>query len=482
MKSLSRECYSATFSLSFKIKYPVCLPFKFISAISPCLFPQIRISAAHIYPYDEFLQVPTNANAVMSGKHGPADSVIEPSLQSSVNNRGDFRELGVAAFGIKPGGMLYGNWPPLNQRQNTYKTTARKESDSSGSFDVSQNTGEPSQDGVSARPGGSRVVIGGTQVQAAEKRRFRMSQEFKIQQRISDGISPLTRPTSSGTSLSTLSRNASGKSLDPGGMRDYFGDYSRYKMVSHDTESSSRSQNTPGVQSSKLSGHEMDSNHPVVQQTRGTSPAGKPDLIVRKVETPIHVPPPKRLNMPSFIDLLDTAIGNYDPYKQMLEGRISPPPGILNAPYGMGGLADEPGDNNPSYDSDWAERLFDPVPGAGVYIGEIRDTRCMPKDWNVVYISLDINGDAVVRALPSNRRGQKIPLKQAGEVKRRDIELRSGFGNHWTRNEGEDDALAEIKKLAKARLERKAELDNQVELRFAEDVKCFWKLRNFGRD
>jgi hypothetical protein len=32
-------------------------------------------------------------------------------------------------------------------------------------------------------------------------------------------------------------------------------------------------------------------------------------------------------------------------------------------------------------------------------------------------------------------------------------------------------ALAEMKKLVKARLERKAELDNQVELRFAEDVK-----------
>jgi hypothetical protein len=68
----------------------------------------------------------------------------------------------------------------------------------------------------------------------------------------------------------------------------------------------------------------MDPNHPVVQQTKRTSP-GKADLIVRRVETTIHVPPPKRLNMLSFIDHLDIAIGNYDPYTQTSEGRIPPP-------------------------------------------------------------------------------------------------------------------------------------------------------------
>ena len=173
-------------------------PINFINPRSPCLFLyDSKLSGS--YHYEEFLQVPTDANAVMSGSYLPADSVIEPLLQSSVNNRGDSRELGMAASGIQPGGILYGDWVPINQRQNKYKSIARKDSDSSGSFNMFPNTGRSSQNGVSTRPSDSGVIIGGgTQVQPAEKKRFRTSQEFKIERKISNGISPPTRTTYSG--------------------------------------------------------------------------------------------------------------------------------------------------------------------------------------------------------------------------------------------------------------------------------------------
>lgn len=93
---------------------------------------------------------------------------------------------------------------------------------------------------------------------------------------------------------------------------------------------------------------------------------------------------PKRLNPPSFIDYLDTPIGNFDPENQVAEGRLTPPPGILNAPYGMDRVPDTPDDHNPSYDTDWSERLSNPVPGAGVYIGEFIDRCATPKIRNVV--------------------------------------------------------------------------------------------------
>ena len=194
-------------------------------------------------------------------------------------------------------------------------------------------------------------------------------------------------------------------------------------------------------------------------------------------------PPPKRLNMLSFIDHLYLTKGNYDPYKQALEGRISPPPGILNAPYGMDSFADESSDDNPSYDSDWTERLFDPVPSAGVYIGELRDAKCTPKDWNVVYILLDINGPCgSCSALQSESTQDSTEVGGRGGKRGETLNLEVDLAITGLGIKMKIKALAEMKTLAKARLERKAELDNQVELRFAEDVKCFWKLRNFGRN
>jgi hypothetical protein len=47
--------------------------------------------------------------------------------------------------------------------------------------------------------------------------------------------------------------------------------------------------------------------------------------------------------------------------------------------------------SDPSCDTYWEERLFDLVHGEGVYVGELigRTGKLSPKDWNVVYISLD---------------------------------------------------------------------------------------------
>jgi hypothetical protein len=179
--------------------------------------------------------------------------------------------------------------------------------------------------------------------------------------------------------------------------------------------------------------------------------------------------------MPSFVDLLDAAIANYDPRKQVGDGSVTPPRGILNAPYGMDGSPGPPDHHNACYDTDWLDRLSNPVPGSGVYLGELVDPKKSPKNRNVVYMSLHGDGETVVKALPYNRRGQKISLEKLGEVKKGDIELRVGFGKHWKKDGDDDDILEEWKKLAKVRLDGKNELDKMRELRFAEDVKGFWK-------
>ena len=178
--------------------------------------------------------------------------------------------------------------------------------------------------------------------------------------------------------------------------------------------------------------------------------------------------------MPSFIDLLDEEIGSWNPEYQV--SPPSPPPRILNMPYNSNGEEDLPDALDPRYDSDWEERLFDPVPGAGIYLGELRDPEMTPKYQNVVYASLGANGEVEVTARPYNRTGKKVPLKLKGEVGFSEIEFRACFGGRWVN--GAD--MADVKRCAKGRLERKMDLDLKREKRFEEDVKRFWRNKKFG--
>jgi hypothetical protein len=86
---------------------------------------------------------------------------------------------------------------------------------------------------------------------------------------------------------------------------------------------------------------------------------------------------PRKLVLPSFVDPLDEEIGAWNPEYQVLP--LSPPPGILNMPYSANGEEELPDALDPRYDSDWEDRLFDPVPGAGIYLGELRDSDTTPK-------------------------------------------------------------------------------------------------------
>jgi hypothetical protein len=333
-------------------------------------------------------------------------------------------------------------------------------------------------------------------------------------------ISPLTRRKSFGHTVATLlPKTSSEKSIphligqaldhdDADGVmvrsaledsvssvkevQDYFGDLSKYKRPSNDTLSSisPRTSNAKPPKYPSISARDRVSLDGVVssgtasERSKTESPV-KAEFSIKKLETPKdeHVERlPRRLNMPSFVDLLDTAIANYDPRKQVGDGRVTPPRGILNAPYGMDGSPGPPDHHNACYDTDWLDRLSNPVPGSGVYIGELVDPKKTPKNRNVVYMSLYGDGEAVVKALPYNRRGQKISLEKLGEVKKGDIELRVGFGKHWKKDgDDDDDILEEWKKLAKARLDGKNELDNMRELRFAEDVKDLWRMSDLTR-
>lgn len=201
--------------------------------------------------------------------------------------------------------------------------------------------------------------------------------------------------------------------------------------------------------------------------------------------------PSQYLILPSFTDPLDRAIGTYNPSNPASSHPLSQPPiGILNSPYGMNGHVEEARDrNHPAYDTDWGERLFDPVPGAGVYAGELIHPGVRPKDWNVVYVCMDwVLCDVVVRALPFNRRGMRIgfldPGAQGMEIERRDIVLRKGFGKSgsWARNMEEEEEEASawrvVKELCRERLVGKAEWDYRRELRFEEEVRRFWERKS----
>jgi hypothetical protein len=184
--------------------------------------------------------------------------------------------------------------------------------------------------------------------------------------------------------------------------------------------------------------------------------------------------PLRKLILSSFIDPLDEEIGSWNPEYQV--SPPSPPPGILNMPYNATGEEDLPDALDPRYDSDWEERLFDPVPGAGIYLGELRDPDMTLKYQNVVYASLGIDGEVEVKARPYNRTGKKVPLKVEGEVSFNDIEFRACFGGRWV-NGGD---MEDVKRCAKGRLDRKRELDLKREKRFEEDVKKFWRNKKFG--
>jgi hypothetical protein len=131
---------------------------------------------------------------------------------------------------------------------------------------------------------------------------------------------------------------------------------------------------------------------------------------------------------------------------------------------------------DPCYDSNWEDRLFDPVPGAGIYLDELRDPESTPKKQNVVYASLGLYGKVEVRARPSNRTGKRVPLKKEEAVEFNEIEFRACFrGRQVGGGEIED-----IKRCAKGRLEIKIALDSKREKRFEEDMRRFWRNRKFG--
>lgn len=147
-------------------------------------------------------------------------------------------------------------------------------------------------------------------------------------------------------------------------------------------------------------------------------------------------------------------------------------------PYGVNGEEELPDALDPRYDSDWEDRLFDPVPGAGVYLGELKDPEKTPRNQNVVYASLGLDGEVEIKARPYNRTGEKVPLGMNREVEFNEIGFRACFEGRWA--SGGD--MVEVKTCAKGRLDRKRELDLKREERFEEDVRRFWRGRKFGGD
>jgi hypothetical protein len=145
-------------------------------------------------------------------------------------------------------------------------------------------------------------------------------------------------------------------------------------------------------------------------------------------------------------------------------------------PYNVNGEEELPDALDSRWDTDWDERLFDPVPGAGVYLGELRDPDKTPKYQNVMYASLGLDGEVEVKARPYNRTGKKVALKEEGKVKFKDIEFRACFGGRWVRC-GD---MSDVKRCAKGRLDRKKEFDLKREKRFDEDVRRFWRNKKFN--
>ncbi|KAE9373395.1 hypothetical protein N431DRAFT_337317 [Stipitochalara longipes BDJ] len=183
---------------------------------------------------------------------------------------------------------------------------------------------------------------------------------------------------------------------------------------------------------------------------------------------------PRKLVLPSFIDPLDEEVSSWNPEYQV--SPPSPPPGILNMPYNANGEEELPDALDPRYDSDWEERLFDPIPGVGIYLGELRQPDITSKYHNVVYASFGIDREVEVKARPYNRTGKRVALKKNREVEFHEIEFRACFGGRWV-NGGH---MVEVKRCAKGRLDRKREMDLKREKRFEEDVKRFWRNRKFG--
>lgn len=145
-------------------------------------------------------------------------------------------------------------------------------------------------------------------------------------------------------------------------------------------------------------------------------------------------------------------------------------------PYNASGEEELPDALDPCYNSDWNDRLFDPVPGAGIYLRELKDPNENPKEQNVVYASLGLDGEVEVKARPYNRTGARLPSCKEGDVTFKDIEFRACFGGRWV--SGGD--MEDVKRCAKGRLDRKNELDRRRELRFEEAVRKFWRNKKFN--
>lgn len=121
------------------------------------------------------------------------------------------------------------------------------------------------------------------------------------------------------------------------------------------------------------------------------------------------------------------------------------------------------------YDTDGEERLFDRVPGAGVYLWELRKPDERLRNRNVIYASLGRDGEVEIRAMGWNRTGKKVNLRREGEVGFQEIESRSCFGDIWV-GRGE---IEVANSCAKRCLERKINFDWDRQQRFEEDVRGF---------
>lgn len=122
--------------------------------------------------------------------------------------------VGVCRFGMKPGGVIFGNWPggrggaghsgsqpDLHSKTPPQNIAARP-----------QSTNQLIPEILSIRP---RIDKDGNQIKPADKKRFRTSQESKVDRRIEGGVSPMTNMSALRTSLArptSLRRTASGLS------------------------------------------------------------------------------------------------------------------------------------------------------------------------------------------------------------------------------------------------------------------------------
>jgi len=167
------------------------------------------------------------------------------------------------------------------------------------------------------------------------------------------------------------------------------------------------------------------------------------DDLVSQARHKESLPDPEPSN---FIDPFDKEIADYDP---LLWGSTpSPPPGILNM---FVNLTTEDLD---IYDKDWEYRVADPVPGAGIYMGVMKQRERRPKDRNVVYGSLDHLDQMMYSARSFNRCGKRCePPKDPFDFDWRDVDIREEFGYSFDVGDAEQDDRMRERLMNKRRLD-----------------------------